>query len=178
MAPGLALSIQMSARSSRCSSCSRPSDVVWSITTPRLPALCVANRRLTPACSGGSARDGAPPGGSTRITSAPRSARKRPHISPLPSAMSITRTPSSGVGRSCIADLAQHDLRGLPQPLPRSGDQDCGDRRVAPGVEVVADLVSGSDQGELLHQLRRHGGRRFVLLSVEVKILEILWLCP
>ena len=67
------------------------------------PRCAVAKRRLTPSCSGACARDAAPPGGSTRMTSAPRSARKRPHISPLPSAMSITRTPSSGVGRD-----AQH----------------------------------------------------------------------
>jgi hypothetical protein len=72
---GRLVSIQMSALSSRRSSRSRPSALARSATTLRLPALLTAKLRLTPSCSGAAAREAAPPGGSTRITSAPRSAR-------------------------------------------------------------------------------------------------------
>ena len=64
--------------------------------TPRLFALRTANERLVVPWNGGRRRERAPPGGSTRITSAPRSARKRPHVSPFSSAMSTTRKPASG----------------------------------------------------------------------------------
>src|SRR4051794_9892671 len=88
--PGVPVSIQMSAVSSSASRRS-PSTV-----TPRLFAL----RRLL-------AR--APPAGATRITSAPRSARKRAHVSPLPSAPSTTRTPESrasgSAGRQSVLDM-------------------------------------------------------------------------
>src|SRR5512133_3658453 len=169
-------SIQMSAPSSRRSSRSRPSALVGSMTMPRFPALWVANGRLTPSCSGACVRDAAPPGGSTRMTSAPRSDSRRPHISPLPSAMSITRTPSSGVRRCADTEvpLPEHELGGLPQPLGRTWfDEQRGDARLAPGLEVVADLVGGADERELLDEPRRYGGGRLVLLAVHVELLDL-----
>src|SRR5579875_3695910 len=55
-------------------------------------------------------RDAAPPGGSTRTTSAPRSPSRRPHSSALSVAMSSTRMPArgrssdSGDGPACASE--------------------------------------------------------------------------
>src|SRR5215471_9487595 len=63
--------------------------------TLRLFRLPISQFRLCPECNGGERRAGEPPAGSRRMTSAPRSARMRPHSSPDPSARSRTRRWSS-----------------------------------------------------------------------------------
>ena len=56
-----------------------------------LPALRTAKNRLVPSCSGASPRALEPSGGSTLMTSAPRSASRRPHSSPRSTVRSTTR---------------------------------------------------------------------------------------
>src|SRR2546423_2229380 len=117
----------------------RPSDDPRSQVTPRLFTLAASHgmeRSLleTSPTKGGWSRSGSPPGGSIFTTSAPRSARIRPHTAPERSARSRTRQPPRSEG-SCVAsvlaavpgerlDPAVHDgLRardlGIVEPLLR-----------------------------------------------------------
>ena len=52
-------------------------------------------------------------------------------------------------------------------------DQQRRDDRLAPRLEVVADLLLRSDQRELLDQLRRDRGRRLVLVAAQVQLLDL-----
>src|SRR5438309_1170764 len=126
----------------------RPSDDARSQVTPRLFTFAASHgmeRSLfsTSPTNGGCTRSASPPGGSTFTTSAPRSARMRPHTAPLRSARSRTRQPPRSEG-SCVAfrlaavpgerlDPAVHDgLRardlGLVEPLLRIDAVDGIDR--------------------------------------------------
>ena len=118
-----AVSIQMSAPSSRRSSRSRPSAVVWSTTTPRLPALWVANGRLTPSCSGacvarrGAARRLDPDDVRPEVCEA-GARTSRPCHQPCRSL--AHRRVGSGDAQT-RHHLPEHELRGLAQPLWRTG---------------------------------------------------------
>src|SRR3954451_3971493 len=55
---------------------------------------------------------------------------------------------------------AQNELGGLPQRGRVAGHEQRGDERLAPRLEVVADLVGGPDERQALDQLGgdRRGG--------------------
>ncbi len=106
----------------------------WGSSGPRtstqvLPALHAVKRSDVPSGpSGGTARSGSPPGGSTLTTSAPRSARIRPVIAAGSPATSTTRTPaSSASGTSSRPDMcwtpaaATRRVRGRAPRRPSPG---------------------------------------------------------
>ena len=70
---------------------------------------------------------------------------------------SRARVAPSGVARRVLPApspaLAEHELGGGAQRRRIAADQQRGDDRLAPRLEVVADLVLGADQRELLDQL-------------------------
>ena len=75
----------------------RPSSVLRSTATERFPRLSGMKYRPTPGATGITYRYASPAGGSTLITSAPRSARSTPQSGPATyCAYSTTRTPSRG----------------------------------------------------------------------------------
>ena len=83
--------------SSRRRLASRPRSVLRSRTTERFPRLSGRKYLPTPGATGMTWRYASPPGGSTLMTSAPRSARGTPHRGPATyCAYSRTLTPSSG----------------------------------------------------------------------------------
>lgn len=95
---------RMSASAARSSNADRPAGSSRSRTTPNLLALRSANPKS-------SRRPGEPPGGSMRMTSAPRSARIRPHHSAASSVRSRTRNVLSGKRDSEMWDI--WDIGGL-----------------------------------------------------------------
>src|SRR5262245_16570443 len=113
--PGGVVSTQMSAASSKVSRASRPASSARSIVTLRLFVLRTAKKRLVPSWNGGSVRDVAPVGGSTRMTSAPKSASNRPQSSAFSSAMSTTRRPRSGSSREGL-DTSVEQCRCMRAP--------------------------------------------------------------
>ena len=103
--PGPAFSNTKSALATRARRSRRPASSSRSSTTLRLPRLKAWKRRLaraagSPSTSGASARDAAPPGGSTLITSAPRPASTNVASSARPSVRSRTR-----YGASIVASV-------------------------------------------------------------------------
>ena len=99
--PGGSDSTRTSAVSTSRRSTSCPPGWARSRVTPRLLAFSASHQkpRSGPgrsATKGGRARAPSPAGGSTFTTSAPRSARIRPHCALQPSASSMTRMPASG----------------------------------------------------------------------------------
>src|SRR5437762_9927571 len=139
----------------------RPSADPRSQVTPRLFTFAAIHRMerslfSTSPTNGGCSRSVSPPGGSTFTTSAPRSARIRPHTAPLWSARSRTRQPPRSDASSCVAsvlaavpreclDPAVHDrLRasdlGVVEPLLRVHPIDRVDR---PHEVVLVPLLHG-----------------------------------
>src|SRR2546421_4338466 len=137
--PGANDSTTIRAVAARRANSARPSADFRSQVTPRLFTFAASHgmeRALfsTSPTNGGCSRSASPPGGSIFTTSAPRSARIRPHTAPERSARSRTRQPPRSEG-SCVApvlaavpgerlDPAVHDgLRtrdlGLVEPLLR-----------------------------------------------------------
>src|ERR1700751_1621597 len=122
MRPGLSLSIIRSASLASCRTMCWPSGWSMSIAAPRLPALKYVNWRLNSTCArssrkGPSRRTGDPPTGSTRMTSAPRSANCLPQYCPANPERSRTRTPASAAGVPLVA--ASGALQASPlSPIP------------------------------------------------------------
>ena len=161
--PGRADSIQTSARSSRPSSRSRPSSPLGSTTTLRLPAFCTAaqadalvqrlaaartprRRRLDPDDVRAEVGEDPP-------------AHLAGAVGHLDDANAVEGRRAFEVLAIVHARLAEDELGGLPQQLRRARDEQRRDARRAPRLEVVADLVGGADERELLDQLRRDGRR-------------------
>jgi len=69
------------------------------------------------------------------------------------------------------AGSAEHWLGGLAEGLRRAGDQQRRGDRLAPRLEVVADLVGRPDQRQALDELRRQRGGGLVLAALEVEVL-------
>src|SRR2546430_529158 len=124
-----------------------------------------------PLQKGGCSRSGSPPGGSTFTTSAPRSARMRPHTAPLWSARSRTRQAPRSDASSCVAsvlaavprerlDPAVHDrLRardlGIVEPLLRVHAIDRVDR---PHEVVLVPVRHGRVDRHPALEARVHAG--------------------
>src|SRR5690606_34176594 len=102
----------MSAPSTNLRKLSLPSAVLRSRATLRLLAAWLAKCRLTPSTRGCWVRAAIPCGGSIMMTSAPRSASRRPHNSPLPSARSRTLTPLRGKAKSEVSTGEDRSLIG------------------------------------------------------------------
>src|SRR5438034_2598293 len=116
----------------------RPSADPRSQVTPRLFTFAAIHRMerslfSTSPTNGGCSRSASPPGGSTFTTSAPRSARVRPHTAPPRSARSRTRQPPRSEG-SCVASaLAAVAGEGL--------DPAVHDRLRASDLRIVEPLL-------------------------------------
>src|SRR5438552_3976207 len=116
----------------------RPSADPRSQVTPRLFTFAAIHRMerslfSTSPTNGGCSRSASPPGGSTFTTSAPRSARVRPHTAPPRSARSRTRQPPRSEG-SCVASaLAAVAREGL--------DPAVHDRLRASDLRIVEPLL-------------------------------------
>src|SRR6267143_3121870 len=105
--PGANDSTTMRVGSARRAKSALPSADSRSHVTPRLFTFAASQGMersplLKSSMNGGCARSASPPGGSTFTTSAPRSARMRPHTAPERSARSRTRQPPRSEG-SCVA---------------------------------------------------------------------------
>src|SRR6267143_4075381 len=136
--PGGKDSTTMRAVAARRAKSARPSDDARSQVTPRLftfAAIHGMERSLfsRATTNGGCSRSGSPPGGSTLTTSAPRSARMRPHTAPLRSARSRTRQPPRSEGSRVASVLAAVPGEGL--------DPAVHDRLRARNLGVVEPLL-------------------------------------
>src|SRR5256886_4830130 len=174
--PGANDSTTIRAVAARRANSARPAADVRSQVTPRLFTFAASHgmeRALfsTSPTNGGCMRSGSPPGGSTFTTSAPRSARMRPHTAPLWSARSRTRQCPPRSEGSCVAfvlaavpgerfDPAMHDgLRagdlGIVEPLLRIHAVDRVDR---PHEVVLVAVRHRRVDGHAALEARVHAG--------------------
>ena len=91
----------------------------------------------------------------------------------------IERRPAGGLVDRVLPEpsgLAVHQLGDAADHRRVATDQQRRDDRLAPRVELVADLVLGADQGEVLDERGRDRGGGLVLLALEVEVLDLLGL--
>src|SRR6478752_4701411 len=81
----------------------------------------------------------------------------------------MSRPYRPGRGRTSAED----ELGGRAQRGGVPGDEQRGDDRLAPGLEVIADLLARADQRQLLDQRGRYLGAGLVLLAAEVEVLDL-----
>src|SRR5450759_658002 len=91
----------------RPATCRCPASVRVSMVTDRLPWFNPAQYRLRPRCRGHRSMSIPPPGGSTRITSAPRAARAAPPSGAATNADSSTTRSPARIGESAGPGIVQ-----------------------------------------------------------------------
>ncbi len=126
--PGAKLSITKSAFRTIARSVSRPASLSRSSVMLRLLAFNAAQRRLilppsTVSTNGVHCRSGSPPGGSTLMTSAPRSARMRPVRNPRASVRSTTRYGDKNIIESRRRGKGRTHPARAASPIARAGSQ-------------------------------------------------------
>src|SRR5580658_1215082 len=111
---GVARTMSAPARSS-----ARTGSSVEPISTTVFPAFHTVNRNDVPSGpKGPTFRSGSPPGGSTLVTSAPRSARIRPVMAAGSPARSTTRTPARRVSGTTSGGGLLEDVDGAGRSEP------------------------------------------------------------
>src|SRR5450759_4826908 len=134
----------------RPATCRCPTSVRVSIVTERLPWFNPAQYRLRPWCSGHRSMSIPPPGGSTRITSAPRAARVAPPSGAATKAESSTMRSPARIGSAwpgivqCLSSLLLQARRQLLvnvlKDRRRTGSRQLLDLPLG-GLDLGADLI-------------------------------------
>src|SRR5947208_6852945 len=78
---------------------------------------------------------------------------------------------------SAASGLSEHEVSGGPESRSIAGDEQRGDAGLPPCLQVLTNLLPGTDQRQLFDQAPRNGGRRVLLLALEIEILDLPDLC-